>query len=540
MKYDNKLQITINPIIEFYEQIGKKKSYYIPIVLFLAISYTFSLTNRTISVDDLAQSYYYGSSGVKISTYRWGQVLCNRLFSTIEYTPFINKFIGILFYVLAAFLLSTVLFILGNKDKFVWKYTIFSSVLLTYPLINEICEYYESLTIPFNYAIISLALLFMIQNPSTSRKDYFIVGCVLSIVMSGYESLIFAYITLVFIVLFLQYCVYDSKKGKLCDWIKDGFRYSIPLFIAFATRYVLGNILMKIYNVSFMDFGNTNIEWTRDFWNAFLQLIFNAWYYGIRALSYFPITEFIICTFFYILIVIRLIKEKKNNLSISIFLYMSLFFLPVLQGAHFGYRMAQTIQVFVSFVLYLLLEFTQNNINLRRIMVLFLLFLSLRQSIYLHQLLALNNQRSENEAFIARTIGYNLFNNFDLNKEVIFVGNYQISEDIDSQISIDKNSIIGKFEYNLRNRFGYGDDIYDLNIVSENVLSYLNWSKSSFGSQIMIKKYMSYLGFDIKILDSLSERDLIKYENIAKEHKMKAYDIVDFGNYIIVCLGWNN
>lgn len=536
-----KINKAIEPISDFYETIAKNKKYYLPVFIFVLISYGFSLTNRSVSVDDLAQSFYYGDSAIKIRMYRWGQVLCNRLFSTIEYTPFINKFIGIIFYLITVFLLSTLLYILCNNDKYVWKYTIFSSLLISYPLINEICEFYESLTIPFNFAVVAFSLIYLHQNEKSSYMDHLFVGLLLSVVASGYESLMFAYITLVFIILFLDYCFYENCNGKTLDWFKEGIRYAIPLIIAFILRYVIGFLLMKFYNVSYIDFGNTSIQWTKDLWFAFTQLIFNGWYYGVRALSYFPISEFIIATIVFVFVVLLLIKKKKNNIIISLFLLISLFFLPILQGAHFGYRMAQTIQIFVAFVAYLMIELSQEKSNRIQItLIVLLLFVSLRQSIYLHELLALNNQRSDNEAYIARSIGYELYKNYDLEKTVVFVGDYQLGDFINSQITVDRDSYVGKLEFFLRDSFGYGDDIYDLNIVSGNVVSFLNWGKQAFSSQVMLRNYFSYYGFDIKTLESLSMKRLEEFESLAKEKEMKAYEILDVGDYILVCLGWKH
>ena len=57
----------------------------------------------------------------------------------------------------------------------------------------------------------------------------------------------------------------------------------------------------------------------------------------------------------------------------------------------------------------------------------------------------------------------------------------------------------------------------------------------------MLKNYMSYYGFDITVLEDLSDEEEKKlkgyYELIAKEEGMKPLEIKDMGDYIMVYLG---
>lgn len=526
---------TISFISTYNNKVVKTKKYYVPLLLCVFISYSFNIYNRTVSIDDITQSFYYGSENIKIKGLRWGQVLIDRLFSTIEFTPFINKFIGILFLVVSVVLISSILFFLDNKKDDIWKYTVFSCIFISYPLINEIWEYFECLTVPICFSIVAFSILYQLVNDNTKFSDVLFLGAMLSIVMSGYESLIFAYITIVLSVVFIKYCVYKEDG----NWVKYGFRYALPLFAAFILKFVIGYSILFLCNLEFSVAGDSGIKWFRDgFKSSLLQVLFNGWYYGIRGLSYFPITEFdISITVFIILCVSYSIKTKKT-LLIGLFLLLSLFFLPILQGAHFGYRMAQTIQYFIPFVSYMVLVKLENtNRTVVCFAICLFMFVSLRQSIYLHNILALNNLRSDNEAYIAREIGYDIVSNYPNDKEVIFVGKLNLGDFINSQITIDKNSKIGKLEMSLRSRFGYDGEEFDIDIVSTNVNSYLTWAKGPFYGQTMIKKYISFYGFDINMPEDMSEEELYKYENIAKNSCMKPLEIKEFDKYILVYLG---
>ena len=532
-----KLNNVAEYLLSFYKKVVCKKEYYMPVVLSLLVSYSFSVFNRTVSVDDAAQRIYYANDGYKIRGLRWGQFLINRLFSTIDYTPFINRFFGVIFLFVTAALLSAILYYFSEKEEKIWKYSIFSMIFVSYPLINEIWEYHESLTVPLCYVIISFALLYQLINKKNDLYDISFIGLVLSVVMSGYESLIFTYVTIVFAILFLQ-----NRNEKDRNWIKDGFNYALPLFVSLALKYAIGYLILFVTGLEYRQDGMSTINWlSMGFAYSLKQLIFNGWYYGVRALSYLPIAEFDIALLIYATLYFIISKENKKLYLIGLILALSIFMLPVIQGAHYGYRMAQNIQFFVAFVLYLLLDLTYDKkikgVWVKTLLIPLLLLLGLRQSIYLHELLALNNQRSENEAGIVRILGHKLYSECDLSKNVIFVGNYHLGGFIDSQIKVDHESFAGRIETDLRNEFGYNDEKYDLDIVSTNINSFLDWSIDAFEGQKMMKLYFSYYGFEINTLDNITERELKAYQQVAKDYNMKPLQIMEFDKYILVYLG---
>ena len=72
----------------------------------------------------------------------------------------------------------------------------------------------------------------------------------------------------------------------------------------------------------------------------------------------------------------------------------------------------------------------------------------------------------------------------------------------------------------------------------------MNWGLKSFDGQLMIKRYLAYCGYDIKVLedwpdkDGESEEKLIRYyTDIAQANDMKPYSIKEFDDYILVYFG---
>ena len=244
-----------------------------------------------------------------------------------------------------------------------------------------------------------------------------------------------------------------------------------------------------------------------------------------------PIGEFVLALVIFVVIWIR----KRGNYFIGLFLMISMFGLAILQGSHFGYRMAQTVHLFTAYSFFLLLNEIGGK-KLGTILCVLLMFMSYRQAIYLHELLALNNQRSDNEAALIQNIGYRLYSEFDISKEVVFIGKYDLGSTIDSVVYVDEDSLAGKVELKLREIAGLCGDEYDIPIVSTNVSSVFNWLIDSIFPE-KIEDFFSYYGFDIKVgnIDDAEFR-----ENMLKtvhDNNMKSMDICEFDDFILVYLG---
>lgn len=522
---------------DFYEEYASKPRYYALVLMSLIISYGYSMFSRTISVDDLSQYLYYGSGNTKLASFRWGATLCNRLFGTVSFTPYISEFFGVFFYFASSFLFSFIIYNVSEKKLKPIHYGIISSIFVSYPLTTARWECYEGLTISFCFVLIFISIIYLLFS-DYKIKDFLICGFILSIVMSGYESVGFAYITFVLIILFIKNCL--NKSNELY-WIEEGFYYAIPLIISVILRYVIGIVLIIIFGLEITRNGATSILWLSDgIGNCIKQILYNGWYYVVRGLSFFPITEFVISVIIFILVSIKLIIEKKKKVFvIGMCILLSLFFLSFVRGDYLFYGMAQTIQVFIPFVAYLMLQISINNRILRIVVAIFLVLVVDRQSIYTHELCALNNLRSDNESNVMRQIGYRIYSEFDKEKTVIFCGEYQLSDYIGKQMYIDENSFAGKTELFVRKLIGKEERKYRTSYVDAAVMPIINWNITAEEGYEM-KLYLSYFGYDINVLKEIpgNEREyLYKYELIAKKENMKPLDIKDMGDYLLVYFG---
>ena len=202
------LNRTTNVVKDFYKKIVLRPAYYLPVIFLSLVAYAFSIFSATYSVDDPARYLYYKLTGAKIAGLRWGQFFTVRLLANVEYTPFIEELLGLIFLVLSATFFSTTLYYLIDKEKKeinVIPYTIFSSIFITFPLINEIWEYHEAcIVFGLAYVVVALSLLYQIVNEKLSLKEYLLLGLFLSYAAAGIESNFIAYITFTFVILYIK------------------------------------------------------------------------------------------------------------------------------------------------------------------------------------------------------------------------------------------------------------------------------------------------------------------------------------------------
>ena len=527
---------TLTKIKEYCSEIVFNPVFYVPFIISILISYSFTLVNRTIFIDDLAQQVYYGATRIKIRSLRWGQAFTGALFSTVRHTPFINKLLGLMFLILTAIVIGTTLYNLDQKKNNIWKYSLFSCFIISYPLITEFFGYFEALIIPFQFLLVAYSVFYQLIKKENNKKDYIFIGLLLSIVIAGYESIAVAYISEVILVLFIQYVINDKEDNRISLWIKEGFMFAIPLVIALVIKFLVGYPLVFITDrMNMINNGGRAIYWSlSNIKEPISHILMNGYLYFVRGLSFFPITEFAISLILFIVFAIIKQKNKNSSLILAILYVLSIFTLSFLQGDILPYRTAQSAHLLVAFVVYLLCEEIQNG-KLYKYLLVALLFVCFRQSVYTHQLFALDNQRSNNETELMRSIGRELYTEYDLEKPVVFCGKYHLGDNINNQITVKEGSIE---DWLIKNYIGENNRRINRRITDRNVTSVINWAIRAFGDQNMIKEYLSYCGYDINITNEPFDQNTSdKYELVAIDNGMKPHSIKDMGDYILVYMG---
>ena len=535
---------------EFYRNVAKKISYWLPVSFFAAMAYAFSTVNRTISVDDLAWNFYFGSDLATLGDGRWALFLVKRIFSSPIFTPFTDRFLAVIFFILTAAVFSCILYYLNGRKQHVFPYVVFSSALITFPLIHEIWEYSgANLILSFSFLSLSLLFLFLLIHTSWTWKTTFVSSVVVAFAISGYESNAALYITLALIILFYQYGINQLNQSEKGKWFLDGLRYAASLILGLVFYFATIKLIPLVLNIT----PDNTYRGKTIFWgdgNQLRNLLATGVRYILSALTYPPITFFVLAlVFFAIYICYHSLKARRwLPLILGCGLVVSLFAMGILQGAVMPYRIANSLSFFTAFAFYLASESCVNcpPKGLKTVTACILLLIIWQQSVYMNHVLALNNQRSDNEAAVVQQIGYQLKSQFD-EKPVIFVGRYDMGSWITEKTKPTENSwgtqvlsrIYEIFSSSTSGTMSGGSvsDSIIMHGMESNVNSALNWSTVAWDSQNMMKEYFSYYGYDISLVQPYSEAVCNEALETSRHNKLRPFEIMDAGNYLIVCLG---
>ena len=524
---------------DFRRDILKKRAYWICLILILCLSYLFDMTNRTVSVDDLARQLYVGDGQVMLKSTRWGVTLWTALLTSSDYSPFIDKFLAVFFFIVGSVMFSRLFYIYFSQNEYKLALcTLFSCLYVSFPLIHEIWNYnFASFIIAADHAIAALCILMLYHNKKIFSKVTIICSLLLSIVVSSDEGTAFVYVTVVLSILLLD-CIIFHKR----NWIVSGIHFAIPLILAVFLKYLIGIGIIHLLNLEFQVNGATEIYWK--FNNGLRQQIKSLVQttlitYFAKGFVYLPIGIFIAALGISFVSVCVVFFKQKDYIVLLIYplLLGSLFFQSIIQGVYMPYRTAQTIQYFCAFTITMFI-FGITYFNKRKLLsVCFVCagFLCFRQAAFLNKVLALNNQRSDNEAAIVYNIGYRLQTEFD-DKTIFFAGMHDLGDNITRQMIADKNSVGAKLFNKYLDHLGLAND-RPIGLFETDILSVINWGILAFQSQTMLAEIFSYYGFDIQTKDHITYDEFLMYSHLAEDMNMHPLDIRDVGDVILVYMG---
>lgn len=523
----------------FFEEVLNRKSFYFPVAFFVLVGYSFSIYNRTISIDDLLLNDS-GLSAMLIG--RWGMYVWAKFVGFTEMFPFVFRFLALLFYIIAAILFCFVLYSIGGS-KSVISYTICASAFVSYPLIHEIFEYEVSYMVTGNLCLVTLAAIVIRSRLSVKTKILW-ASLLIELPISSYESAIFYYITLVCIIILYEYIANHEMKFEFMDWVRKNLLFFIPVIVALAIRIAIHVFIYLIFGLKYLGNGANGILWIEDSFLHVLKCmaVFTIVDYFLCALIYLPITIFLLSLFFFIFSLSQVKNKRRCVYVLGLMVVISLFSQSLLQGYSQPGRTSQVFTLFIAFSFYLLV--VSSRVEWRKYIYVVLFGLCWYQSVYLNKLLCLNNLRSENELAAIRQIGNRIQSEFE-KKPVAFVGDIQVSKWILDQITINEISWNGHLFCS----------VYD-NFITEHKRPYKYIGSNVISASMerhQLQAMFSYCGYDIEIYPDYSpymtmetvgvekcNRIQATVEEIAKEQKMRPYQIFDNGDYLIVNLGEDN
>lgn len=505
--------------------------YIFPVLISTILCYAYYLTHETVTIDSLSSDRYY--HGLLVAQGRLTATIIENYLG-FEHLPIaIENTIGLICFILGA----TVFCIIFNKAKpqsNVLPYTFFTRLYITFPLMNEYFMFKGSvLTTGGSILLVSFALYFALKIKNLIAS-ILISSIFIFFAYSWYESFILVYIGAVFLLLIL---LADGQKSQK-ELFFNGFWLAPTLFLGFSLEEIISNAIINICNITQDNNNAVGTAWLSS--SATLKSFFYDFIYSFvsKIFCYAPFT--ILFIFLAVAFVLMILQTKSTKKPILIFFYLGLaltvFFLSIYRGAELAYRAEQGIPFYIGAITLLLSSKIINSNGKKALKIIaslslvIILTVQICSSNYWYHV---NVLRDKEEKQVVCNIAKDL-EKYDENKPVIFIGYYQLSNNIKDKYAVKKDSVAGKIiNYTSKK----AKKSYTYTACQTSISSYISWSIYSFSSaNVELKKFFNSCGYDFKLGTNEQFKEATKkYINIPS-YNDSGY-ILDAGDYIVVKVG---
>lgn len=505
--------------------------YIFPVLISTILCYAYYLTHETVTIDSLSSDRYY--HGLLVAQGRLTATIIENYLG-FEHLPIaVENIIGLICFILGA----TVFCIIFDKAKpqsNVLPYTFFTCLYITFPLMNEYFMFKGSvLTTGGSILLVSFALYFALKIKNLIAS-ILISSIFIFFAYSWYESFILVYIGAVFLLLIL---LADGQKSQK-ELFFNGFWLAPTLFLGFSLEEIISNAIINICNITQDNNNAVGTAWRAG--SATLKSFFYDFIYSFvsKIFCYAPFT--ILFIFLAVAFVLMIIQTKSTKKPILIFFYLGLaltvFFLSIYRGTESAYRTEQGIPFYVSAIALLLLSKIISSHGKKALKIIaslslvIILTVQICSSNYWYHV---NVLRDKEEKQVVCNIAKDL-EKYDKNKPVIFIGYYQLSNNIKDKYAVKKDSVAGRIiNYTSKK----AKKSYAYTACQTSISSYIYWSIYSFSSvNVELKKFFNSCGYDFKLgTNKQFEEATKRYINIPS-YNDSGY-ILDAGDYIVVKVG---
>lgn len=505
--------------------------YIFPVLISTILCYAYYLTHETVTIDSLSSDRYY--HGLLVAQGRLTATIIENYLG-FEHLPIaVENIIGLICFILGA----TVFCIIFDKAKpqsNVLPYTFSTCLYITFPLMNEYFMFKGSvLTTGGSILLVSFALYFALKIKNLIAS-ILISSIFIFFAYSWYESFILVYIGAVFLLLIL---LADGQKSQK-ELFFNGFWLAPTLFLGFSLEEIISNAIINLCNITQDNNNAVGTAWLTS--SATLKSFFYDFIYSFvsKIFCYAPFT--ILFIFLAVAFVLMILQTKSTKKPILIFFYFGLaltvFFLSIYRGTESAYRTEQGIPFYIGAITLLLSSKIINSNGKKALKIIaslslvIILTVQICSSNYWYHV---NVLRDKEEKQVVCNIAKDL-EKYDKNKPVIFIGYYQLSNNIKDKYAVKKDSVAGRIiNYTSKK----AKKSYTYTACQTSISSYISWSIYSFSSaNVELEKFFNSCGYDFKLGTNEQFKEATKkYINIPS-YNDSGY-ILDAGDYIVVKVG---
>ena len=505
--------------------------YIFPVLISTILCYAYYLTHETVTIDSLSSDRYY--HGLLVAQGRLTATIIENYLG-FEHLPIaVENIIGLICFILGATVFC-IIFDKAKPQKNILPYTFFTCLYITFPLMNEYFMFKGSvLTTGGSILLVSFALYFALKIKNLIAS-ILISSIFIFFAYSWYESFILVYIGAVFLLLIL---LADGQKSQK-ELFFNGFWLAPTLFLGFSLEEIISNAIINICNITQDNNNAVGTAWLSS--SATLKSFFYDFIYSFvsKIFCYAPFT--ILFIFLAVAFVLMILQTKSTKKPILIFFYFGLaltvFFLSIYRGAESAYRTEQGIPFYINAITLLLSSKIINSNGKKALKIIaslslvIILTVQICSSNYWYHV---NVLRDKEEKQVVCNIAKDL-EKYDKNKPVIFIGYYQLSNNIKDKYTVKKDSVAGRI---INYTSQKAEKPYTYTACQTSISSYISWSIYSFSSaNVELKKFFNSCGYDFKLGTNEQFKEATKkYINIPS-YNDSGY-ILDAGDYIVVKVG---
>ena len=543
--------------LKYFQIFYTNKVYVMLLALTAACAYGFKVIHPTIGIDDTPYAYYF-EEGLVAIVGRWVLFLLNKVISIAEYAPFLTDFVAVLLLMVAVTVWGVLFYSIfeGQASKGqipFWGYLFFGAIFLSCPLISEVFTYYLHNGIAIGYLASGISLCFFregllkLEEGKRIIKLLPFVGTILGlwIAIGCYESFMIVWLLGIFLILLSERLAGVHRNVFVALALAAG----IAVF-GIILRSVMIGVVTGIFGLEDMQDEAVQRSITEmAAWifepgalSEFAMVLKRIYVmYGAFGLVYYPIRIFVLAAG---IIALFSVWRALKNKDIWTFLLMvggfvASFILVIIEGKATLYRSAQFVPVICGYGILLLCYICRDLQRVSRTILLILLCSILwNQCTDMNKWFYIDYMKYEYAKQTVESIAYELEENYDTSKPVVFTGTYEVPQGIIGAAYVPYNS---KEYYQLLRATAWLDDSlldkfnrsYGVWVAQTPSLSVIDWGRYAFDTNEELIKFFEMHGYKLKPLLGMDYAAAEEY-SLTLPHYPQQGSIVDRGDYIIV------
>lgn len=539
------------------KKVYNNKAYVLLLSLTALCGYGFKIMHPTMGIDDTPYAYYF-EEGLAAVVGRWVLFVVNKVFHISDFSPFVTDFVAVLILMLAVTVWGTLFYrILGDKIP-KWGYWSFACIFLSCPLIAEVFTYFLHNGIATGYLFCGVSLclakegLDRTDNKQYKQAVYHLLGAVgaMVVAMGCYESFMIVWLVGLLLMFMAQRLAGNGRRlfTKLV-WA------TVVAVVAMVVRSIVIELVIAMFGLkSLRDEAvlrsvTEMLGWMFEpgAWANFTMVMKRLFVmYGVFGYAYYPIKVFVLAAVVIMLFALwRSIRQKDGWIVLlATGAFIAAFLLAVVEGNATLYRSAQFLPLICAFGVMMAI-YAVSGLTGKVGKICSGLVIVFVASVLWNQCTDLNkwfyvdyNKYQYAKEYMCR-IGNVLERDFDINKPVVFTGEWENPKSIVADAYVDIGSetfykmqrITDMVDEHLLEKY-YRE--YGVWVAQTPSLSVVSWGKNAFGTDEELVRFMAHHGYGIqpRVDDTYyeeAERYAANMPSFPEEGSIQ-----DMGDYIIV------